>query len=627
MEQNIQKYPSARLLLSVSFALAGTLLSAIIITMLYVNFRQGLREELRQRLASITTVGALQQDGDMLLKVQAANDEYFQIINEQNIKIKKSDADLIYVYTMVKKGQDIIFIVDAGTPADEGLAEFGSVYLEPGPTLAENFDTLESTIVEPDFYTDEYGTFLSAYAPIRNSNGEKIGVLGVDISAETVIKKEQKFFNFSIVIFVGTLVLVVILGILLSNVLAAPIMTLAKVAQSISQGNLSERVPDTLKVREVAQLAQNFNEMTANLNELIDSLEDRVKARTKELEATSIQTTRRAAQLQTIAQVAQSIAAIQDFDQLLPDITKLISEQFGYYHAGIFLLDENQEFAVLRAANSEGGQKMLARNHKLRVGQEGIVGYAISEKRAKVALDVGSEAVYFDNPDLPATRSEIALPLIIGTEVIGALDVQSEEPGAFSNEDIEVLTTLANQVAVAIENARLFETAQKTVKELERTIQLYVQSEWRQFSNSSPLFGYRANQSGLEQLKKPVQENGGSAQSSSIYKVPIELRGVTIATLDVDLGKNVEKYTQEEIAIIQAAAERVGLALENARLLQESQRRAAKEQLIGDISAKISASINMRNVLQAAAEELGRVMPGSDIVVQFQGQNPAQDRG
>ncbi|MEW5829889.1 MAG: GAF domain-containing protein [Chloroflexota bacterium] len=627
MERNILKYPSLRLRLSLAFALAGTLLSAIIITTLYANFRQGLREELRQRLASITTVGALQQDGDMLLKVQEANDEYFQIINEQNIKIKKSDADIVYVYTMVRKGQDIVFIVDAGTPADEGLAEFGSVYLEPGPTLVENFDTLESTIVEPDFYTDEYGTFLSAYAPIRNSNGKTVGVFAIDISAETVIAKEQKFFNFSILIFILTLVVVIVLGIVLGNVLASPITALANVTQSISQGNLSERFPDTVRVREVAQLGHNFNEMTANLDEVINSLEDRVESRTRELEATSAQMTRRAAQLQTIARVAQSIAVVQDFDRLLPDIAKTISEQFGFYHVGIFLLDENKEFAVLRAANSEGGQKMLARNHKLRVGQEGIVGHTVAEKKARVALDVGGEAVFFDNPDLPATRSEIALPLIIGTEVIGALDVQSEEPGAFSSEDIEVLTTLTNQVSVAIENSRLFETSQKTVKELEKTIQLYIQSEWRHFSNRSPLVGYRATQAGLEQLQNPLQENGSSGKKDAVYKVPIKLRGATIATLDVDLGKDIEKYTPEELAIIQAASERVALALENARLLQDSQRRAAKEQLIGDISARISASINMRNVLQAAVEELGRVMPGSEIVVQFQGANPAQDRG
>ncbi len=627
MEQNISKLPTLKSRLTIASTLAGALISALIIAMLYVNFRQELRNELRQRLASITTVGALQQDGDMLLEVKAANDETFQVINEQNIKIKKSDPDIIYVYTMIKVGQDIRFIVDAGTPADEGLAEFWSVYLEPGPTLVENFDTIKSTIVEPDFYTDEYGTFLSAYAPIYNANGARIGVFAIDISASTIIAREQSFLFSSIVVFLITLPLIIILGVLSSNVLAAPIITLANIAQSISQGNLDERFPETLKVREAAQLAKNFNSMAETLNDLIDSLENRVEDRTKELEATSRQMIRRAAQLQTIAQVAHSIASVQDSGSMLPDMARLIGDQFGFYHVGIFLLDENREYAVLRAATSDGGQKMLERKHKLLVGKEGIVGYSIHEKKARIALDVGDETVFFDNPDLPATRSEISLPLIIGNETIGALDVQSEEPGAFSDEDIEVLTTLANQVAVAIENARLLSHSRSTVKEMEKTFQRYISSEWQQFESQSPIIGYRAGHSGLEPLTPALQESIKTEKNPTTYKFPITLRGATIATLDVDLGKHSEKYTPEEQAIIRATVERVSLALENARLLQDSQRRAAKEQLIGDISAKIGASINMRNVLQAAVEELGRIMPGSDIVVQFQGTDPNQDRG
>ncbi|MFN2303497.1 MAG: GAF domain-containing protein, partial [Anaerolineales bacterium] len=245
-------------------------------------------------------------------------------------------------------------------------------------------------------------------------------------------------------------------------------------------------------------------------------------------------------------------------------------------------------------------------------------GFSVDTQRARIALDVGEDATFFDNPDLPNTRSEMALPLIIGKEVIGALDVQSEQPNAFSNEDIEVLNTLANQVAVAIENAHLFEQSQQAYKELEKNLQRYVKNEWRQYSTSSNVQGYRARASGIEPIKDSLQENGKKDKNGSVQKVPITLRGVTIGNLDVDLGKQLEEYTQEEIDVIQATAERVALALESARLLEASQRQAAKEQQISEITAKIGASVNMRNVLQTAVEELGKSIPGSEIMIQFQ---------
>ena len=354
------------------------------------------------------------------------------------------------------------------------------------------------------------------------------------------------------------------------------------------------------------------------LEEIKMNLELRVVERTTDLEKSSQQIMKRATQLEAIADVARSIATLQNEEQLLPDITKLISKRFEFYHVGIFLLDENKDFAVLRASNSEGGQKMLIRNHRLRVGSEGLVGYATGRAQARIALDVGEDAVYFDNPDLPGTRSEIALPLVIRNEVIGALDVQSEQSNAFSEEDIQVLSTLADQVAVAIQNARLFEQSKEALKELETTFQRYIRNEWGQYMTVSTVKGYRAQEAGLEPIRESLQTNSNKAKKRFIHEVPVILRGVTIGNLDIDLGKQLEEYTQEEIAIIQATAERVALALEGARLLEISQRQAAKEQQISEITAKIGASVNMRNVLQTAVEELGKSIPGSEIVIQFQ---------
>lgn len=370
---------------------------------------------------------------------------------------------------------------------------------------------------------------------------------------------------------------------------------------------------------------EELQKINNELGILSKDLEQRVENRTAELEKSSAQIKSRAAQLELIAEVANSIATLQNIDQLLPYITKIVSERFGFYHAGIFLLSEDKKYAVLRAANSEGGQKMLARKHQLRVGEEGIVGISVEQKHARIALDVGEDAVYFNNPDLPATRSELALPLLIGGDVIGVLDVQSEEPNAFSDEDIEVLNTLANQVAVAIENARLFQQAREALEELDNTFQRYVSSEWRQFSAKSAIIGYRAHSEGINPITTTTK-NASDNNSNGKQRIPIKLRGTTLGSLDIDMGDHAQVYTEEERNLVQTVADRLAIALESARLLEESQKAAAKEQIIGEITGKIGSSINLRNVLQTAVEELGHAIPGSEIVIQLKPEQRSEER-
>ena len=167
-------------------------------------------------------------------------------------------------------------------------------------------------------------------------------------------------------------------------------------------------------------MAKTFNSMTGRVRDLIGNLEQRVAERTQALE-------RRAIQLQAAADVGGTAARLRDLDELLRQVTRLISQRFGFYHVGIFLLDERGEYAVLRASNSEGGQRMLTRGHKLKVGQVGIVGYVTGAGEARIALNVGEDIQYFNNPDLPTTQSEMALPLIVGGRILGALDIQSSQ--------------------------------------------------------------------------------------------------------------------------------------------------------------------------------------------------------
>jgi len=350
------------------------------------------------------------------------------------------------------------------------------------------------------------------------------------------------------------------------------------------------------------------------LDGLRKALELRVIQRTAELE-------KRAAQLQTVSSVARTIAAVQELNSLLPEITKLVSEQFGFYHTGIFLIDQANEYAVLQAANSEGGKRMLDRQHRLRLDANSIVGYTISRDQARIALDVGSDAVYLNNPDLPETRSEIALPLRIGGRVIGALDVQSTETNMFSQEDITVLATLADQIATAIENARLFGASRSALSESQVTIEKYVKQSWGSFSQQMRRTGFvfdgkqvipLEKDAKRDQIKTAIQTGKLSLKGvSSTIAIPIKLRGHTIGILDVHSKKGEREWTRDEITMLEAAAERAALALENARLVETAQRRAARERAIGEISNKIGAASSLEAILHTAVEELGRRIGGA----------------
>lgn len=258
-----------------------------------------------------------------------------------------------------------------------------------------------------------------------------------------------------------------VLAVTVSQVVSRPILELTDTAQRISEGDLeAEAVSATGD--ELGLLAKTFNSMTARLRDLIGGLEDRVAERTTDLE-------RRASQLQAASDVAKDAAAVRDVDRLLNETVHNISRRFGYYHAGVFLIDEEGDFAVLQAASSEGGQRMLEREHKLAVGKVGLVGYVTGTGKPRIALDVGEDAVHFANPDLPDTRSELTLPLLSGERVIGALDVQSAEPNAFDDQDVIALQTMADQLAIAIENARLLARQTELAADRRRAIDVYRQ--------------------------------------------------------------------------------------------------------------------------------------------------------
>lgn len=432
---------------------------------------------------------------------------------------------------------------------------------------------------------------------------------------------------------ISTLVATIIAGLVsgISTFLAAglsrPIISLTKAAEGISQGNLDTQATVDSN-DEFGALAETFNSMTNQLKTLVNELELRVQARTDELAKQNEFLQFRSRQLETVSEVARSITVASELESLLARVTALISDRFGFYHVGIFLVDENGEYAVLRAANSEGGQRMLARHHKLQVGQVGIIGFVTGKGEPRIATDVGRDAVFFNNPDLPLTRSEMGLPLRIGEQIIGALDVQSEVSDAFSQEDVELFSILADQISIAITNNRLLAETARALDEMRKVHQQYLKQEWGREITEQQYPSFRFSQQGLvpeATTSSPEAENvlkNGQPfiQPSSLDKsgnliparaiLPVLVRGEVIGVIQLNESTN-RDFSTEEIETASLVAEQVGLALENARLFEQTMRRAERERKVLEITSRIRSVNDPETMMQIAVDELQHALNAS----------------
>lgn len=415
-----------------------------------------------------------------------------------------------------------------------------------------------------------------------------------------------------------------VLGTLVSRLISTPILQLTTTAEQITAGDINAYA-SIRSQDELGYLASAFNVMTERLRDLINNLEDRIKARTDELAEQNKALAFRSQQLKTISEVAKNITSTRELEELFRTVTTLISEQFGFYHIGIFLLDERGEYAVLRAANSQGGKLMLQQQHKLKVGQTGLVGYATGKGEPRIATDVGEDSVYFNNPLLPETRSEMALPLIADQKIIGALDVQSRNSNAFTAEDIELFKILADQIAIAITNNSLLEETARALNQTQTLHKQYLQQEWQKETRKRSDVGYLFTRQGLSsyeaqdlpeilesiQRGEPVLEvrQADEENSENIMAVPIQLRGETIGTIRLkDSGDELISWGQSwgdnEVAMVKEISDQVALALENARLFEQTVRRANRERKVLEITSQIRSTNDPQQMLRIAAAAL-----------------------
>lgn len=399
--------------------------------------------------------------------------------------------------------------------------------------------------------------------------------------------------------------------ILIERSISRPIHDLRNGTESLRSGHLDTLIPVSGQ-DELSWLARTFNQMVAQIAKSYTDMEQRVAERTRAAEA-------RALQLQVAAEVARDAASVSELDSLLFRAVNLIRDRFDLYYVGIFLIDDSGKFAVLRAATGDAGRSFLQREYKIRVGEVGVIGYTTGVGAPRIVNDVDADFIYRREVLLPDTHSELALPLKVGKMVIGALDVHSTRLNAFGEDDLAALQILADQLAVAIKNMRLVGELENRLSEINSLYRRYTQDSLSRVTHSSQQLGYQYDllslQTGQQMFSPEVLAKLKAGQKAIIQEtlqgtvksrlfVPLMLYDQMIGVLGFDQDDPDHQWSDDEIVIIEAVSNQVILALDNARLLDETQLRTDQLRLLQEITATAAAHTSLKELLDDVSQKL-----------------------
>jgi GAF domain-containing protein/HAMP domain-containing protein len=485
----------------------------------------------------------------------------------------------------------------------------------------------ESTITHPSVDRRDYA-ILSA--PVYDYSERIIGVLDIVYDHTHISAAQNTRLLFAGLASMAALILGIFGLILLTRRTLQPIQSLTRAAADIAEGNMSFYVNIEAGEDEIGILVNAFNRMTAQLRGSIIDLEQRVADRTRDLENQTLH-------LRSAAEIARDAASARDLGGLLQRSAQLVLDRFNFYHVGLFILDKSREYAVLAASPTEAGQKMIAENYRLRVGEIGTVERVAATGEPRVTLDMGTEANQINNSLLPYTRSELALPLKVESTVIGVLDIHSKESQAFNQDDIAIMQLLADQLATAIERTRLLEAVELNVHELERAQGQYTREGWHSFGRSGQLShqGYRFDNVriepitdlpalGREALAKGMVVRSDGDETANAIAIPIKLRGHTIGVVNARLK---EGFGKETLTTLESAIDRLASALESARLYEEASLRADREQSISQVTSVISSSTEYEDILRAVVTEIGTMLDDTEVAIQVLGDPNTYETG
>jgi GAF domain-containing protein/HAMP domain-containing protein len=518
----------------------------------------------------------------------------------------RSGSDSLPAYTFLTTEGGLLFSLDANRSAAFSSLESAAV-----------IDALDG---QSGIQVYEIGTgeaVLGYHAPVA---GTPLALV-TQVPTEAAYQLALRFFNVrAFVVAIGVLVLVGILVLGLNQLLVPPIQRLRKAVQALQNGRYDEPL-DVERQDELGALASEFAVARDQVSSVIQDLETRVASRTRDIGATQ--------------DISRYAATQRDLQTLMDRVVGLITERFpNIYHAQIFLLDSEREYAMLRASTGAAGKQLLARGHRLGVGSISVIGQVTQTGQLVVARDTEVSQVHRRNEFLPDTRAELAIPLKIGDTVIGALDVQSVEPATFNEDQINVLQTMADQIAIAIQNARLYEESLRRMVEVEESNRQATMRAWQDYMREqhartlTSTAGYQT-ETPMSDLRQQALETGKAVVGTATERdtlpiaVPVRLRGQTLGAVEWEVP--VTEYNDDKLELAQELANRLALSLDNARLFQESQRAAERERVVNSIAAKLTAQTEIDAILQTAVREVGQALRAPQVSIRLGTREPQPD--
>jgi len=421
----------------------------------------------------------------------------------------------------------------------------------------------------------------------------------------------------TIALFMVALVLVLVFGMyyLIGRLVGTPVQQVIQMMHRIAGGEFGMQL--TVPARdEIGQLAAASNDMSVALQRFRD-IEVRLTERTQELES-------RSAYLETATGVSQAAASILEYDKLMLQVVELIRERFGFYFVGLFVVDATKDWAILRAGSGTVGQTLVAKGQRVPIGPPSMVSWCILNRRARALQDVAHDPIRQALPELPDTRSEAVFPLLVRGNIIGALSIEDDKLDTFIDETVTVLQTLTDQVAMALDNARLYTETQTMLETERRLISTASREAWGKLA-ATQLPGFYSDRRGVfvteaawrPEMKQAIAtETVAPAPDGGAVAIPLRVRNTVIGALRFQRTGQGVAWNEEELGLLRTLVDQLGVALEGARLYQETQQRAAREQLSREITDKMRRATDMETLIQTTVQEVFAAF-GTEVFVQL----------
>ncbi len=411
------------------------------------------------------------------------------------------------------------------------------------------------------------------------------------------------------------IIMLFVFGILawgLYNNMIPPMLAIRDALLNLGEGDFSTQVIGINRHDEIGVLARSVVSVREQVLQTIEDLEQRLADRVRDLQATQ--------------EVSRYAATQRDLQRLMTDVVNLIVNSFtNIYHAQIFLIDSEGRYAVLRASTGDAGEILLRRGHRLAVGSTSIIGMVTGEGRVIIERDTTTSTVHRVNEFLPETRSELAIPLRVGNTIIGALDVQSKQDNTFFEDQVTLLQIMADQLAISVDNARLYQESLSQLERLNKSTQVQTYEGWREHMRNQRRDVLTARHGNIalstDDLREIVAQTGEMATGDLTPHgtipviVPIRLRGQLLGMVEWELPQ--VDFSYEKLLLAEELVNRLAISLDNARLFEESQRTVERERVVNTITAKFSTQTDIDQILQTAVREVGQVLHVPEVNIRL----------